>query len=315
MKEEFWLVLILSLPTENATVRMRAWRSLKGLGAAVIRDGVYLLPQRAQCSAEYERIAEEVITAGGSALYTQIREPDAADFVGLFDRTSDYLALERDINLLHQSLQAESVAEQIRAVRKLRKQHLHITAIDYFPRAAQAQSAAALVELEQAANRLSSPNEPVSMAGDIPRCAPADYQGKTWATRCRPWVDRLASAWLIGRFIDPQAQFIWLASPADCPTDALGFDFDGAVFTHIDQRVTFEVLIASFGLTDAALERIAALVHYLDIGGVQPPEALGVESILAGLRDSMSDDDQLLALSNTIFDSLFTQFKKANTHA
>src|SRR3546814_6533704 len=83
-------------------------------------------------------------------------------------------------------------------------------------------------------------------------------------------VDRLACAWLIHRFIDSQARFLWLESPALCPADALGFDFDGATFTHIEARVSFEVLLASFGLDQPGLRRIGALVHYLDVGGVQP---------------------------------------------
>lgn len=315
MQKDQWLVLILSLPTENATLRMRAWRTLKALGAAVIRDGVYVLPNLPQCNTDCERIAEEVNTGGGYALFTQLLEPDSGGFIDLFDRTNDYSALAQDINLLYQNLQAGAPAQQVRALRKLRKQHVQIAAIDYFPGIGQSQSALALAELEQAASRLSSPDEPAFAEGQVARCALTDYQNKTWATRRRPWVDRLASAWLISRFIDPKAKFMWLASPADCPADVIGFDFDGASFTHLDARVTFEVLIASFGLADAGLERMAALIHYLDVGGIQPPDAPGVENILAGLRDSVNDDDQLLALSNSIFDGLLTQYKKANNHA
>ena len=137
-----------------------------------------------------------------------------------------------------------------------------------------------------------------------------DYQGRLWATRQRLWVDRLACAWLIRRHIDPQAKLLWLATPADCPADALGFDFDGATFTHVGARVSFEVLLASFGLETPALQRFGALVHFLDVGGVQPPEAVGIESALAGLRDTILDDDQLLALASNIFDGLMASFEK-----
>lgn len=123
-------------------------------------------------------------------------------------------------------------------------------------------------------------------------------------------MDRLASAWLIRRFIDPKATLLWLASPGDCPPDALGFDFDGATFTHVGARVSFEVLLASFGLETAALQRFGALVHFLDVGGVQPPEAAGIESALAGLRDTITDDDPLLALAGNIFDGLLASFEK-----
>jgi hypothetical protein len=97
----------------------------------------------------------------------------------------------------------------------------------------------------------------------------------------------MASAWLIRRFIDRKAKFLWLDEAKRCPKRALGFDFDGATFTHVGGRVTFEVLAASFGLdADPALARIAAIVHFLDVGGVPVAEAPGIEAVLAGLRAS-----------------------------
>jgi len=103
----------------------------------------------------------------------------------------------------------------------------------------------------------------------------------------------LASAWLIKRFIDPQARILWLAQPADCPPDALGFDFHGAIFSHIGSRVTFEVLAASFGLQErAAVAQLGLLVVTTWMwGGVQPPEAAGIESVLNGMLESIQDDD------------------------
>ena len=155
-----------------------------------------------------------------------------------------------------------------------------------------------------------SPDEPRPINEAIGRLDLADYRGRIWATRQRPWVDRLASAWLIRRCIDPQAKLLWLMTPSDCPADALGFDFDGATFTHVGARVTFEVLLASFGLETPALQRFGALVHFLDVGGVQPPEAAGIEGALAGLRDTILNDDQLLALASNIFDGLLASFEK-----
>ena len=145
------------------------------------------------------------------------------------------------------------------------------------------------------------------------RCADpstAQYRNRVWATRRRPWVDRLASAWLIRRFIDPQARFLWLKSPADCPKRALGFDFDGATFTHSGAMVTFETLLASFGLQTPALLRLGVVVHALDAGGVIPPEAAGVERVLAGMRDAISDDDQLVLAAAGVFEGLLVAFEK-----
>jgi hypothetical protein len=180
---------------------------------------------------------------------------------------------------------------------------------DFFPGAARDQAHGALEDLARAANAVLSPDEPHAAAGRIQRVDPAKYQGRTWATRARPWADRLASAWLIKRFIDPRAKFLWLKSPKDCPKRAVGFDFDGAEFTHVRAKVTFEVLLASFGLDgDPALERIGALIHYLDVGGVPVPEAAGLEAVLRGARAASSDDDVLLAEAGRLFEYLYAHY-------
>jgi hypothetical protein len=137
------------------------------------------------------------------------------------------------------------------------------------------------------------------------------YQGQQWATRHQIWVDRVASAWLIRRFIDPDAQFLWLTTPQECPADAIGFDFDGSAFTHTGHHVTFEVFLASFGLTtDPALTRLGMLVHALDVGGVPVPEAAGFEAVLTGVRASCTDDDQILAAMLPVLDAFYAAFRQ-----
>lgn len=305
-----WLILIISLPTENATVRMRAWRALKQSGAAVLRDGVYLMPDRAACKALLETVAADVREGGGSAHVLRVQGDEKDDFAARFDRGDDYAAVLTELSAVRDGLAAQTVAAAIKQVRKLRKTFAGIVEIDFFPGGAQQQVDAAIQALEQETARMLAPDEPHARAGGIEALAMADFQGRTWATRQRPWVDRLACAWLIRRFIDPAARVLWLASPADCPDDALGFDFDGARFSHVGGRVSFEVLLASFGLGQPALTRLGRLVHYLDVGGVQPPEALGVESVLAGLRDSIDDDDALLGAASAVFDALLTRFER-----
>ncbi|RFC38794.1 MAG: hypothetical protein DID90_2727552590 [Candidatus Nitrotoga sp. LAW] len=310
-----WLLFITSLPTENATIRMRVWRALKASGAVVLRDGAYLMPDRTSCLDTLEAIAADVRAGEGTALVLRIEEPNGANFVNLFERSEDFAVLLADVAKTHDALFADNVQESLKQVRKLRKTFTSLAEIDFFPGEAQKQADAALQDLELATARALAPDEPHPIQGKIARLQVADYQGRIWATRRRPWVDRLASAWLIRRFIDPQAQLLWLESPTDCPVDALGFDFDGATFSHVNTRVTFEVLMVSFDLECPALKRLGALVHYLDIGGVQPPEAAGVESVLAGLREVIPDDDQLLASVSGVFDGLLTAFGKgAPTH-
>lgn len=305
-----WIALITSLPTENATARMRAWRSLKASGAAVLRDGVYLMPERPDCRATLSTVAAEIREAAGSALMTRLDEPDNGNFVALFDRSADFASLQGDILLADDGLNADSANEIQKQARKLRKAFVHLAAIDFFPGEAQKQVDESLRQLEQRTARALSPDEPHPVDQAIVRLNRQDYQGQLWATRQRPWVDRLACAWLIRRQIDPHAEICWLATPADCPAEALGFDFDGARFTHAGARVSFEVLLASFDLQTPALQRLGALVHFLDVGGIQPPEAAGIESVLAGLRDTIPDDDRLLAVASNIFDGLLTSFEK-----
>jgi len=183
----------------------------------------------------------------------------------------------------------------------------------FFPNQSQPQVTAALQELELRIARAQSPDEPQAVNQTIPRRVIADYQGKIWATRQHPWVDRLACAWLIKRYIDPQAHILWLTTPLDCPADALGFDFDGATFSHVGNAVSFEVLLTSFELMESGLQRLAALVHYLDVGGVQPAEAIGIESVLTGLRQTIHNDDQLLAAALHVFDGLLAAFENGES--
>ena len=306
-----WITLITSLPTENATARMRTWRALKASGAAVLRDGVYLMPERESCRATLEGLAADVMSTGGSALVMGVEPPKDTAFEDLFDRREDYAALLSDIAKARNDLSLDAAPDALKQTRKLRKTFAGVSDTDFFPGEARRQAEAALHELEVSASRLLSPDEPHAMDAAIATRKPADYLGRVWATRKRPWVDRLASAWLIRRFIDPKAKIAWLESPGDCPTEALGFDFDGATFSHVGARVTFEVLMASFGIESPSLIRMGGLVHFLDVGGIQPPEAGGIESVLAGLRETIHDDDQLLALASGVFDGLWATFEKA----
>lgn len=306
-----WLMLITTLPTENATLRQRAWRALKASGAAVLRDGVYLMPERESCRATFNGLAAEVREGGGSAHVLCVEEPEGDHFVGLFDRSHDFAALVSEVKAVQQRLTTDTVQDVMRQTRKLRKSFANIVATDFFPAEAQSQADASLRELELACSYIVSPDEPRVREGHIERMNAAEYQGRLWATRARPWVDRLASAWLIQRFIDPQARIKWLADPADCPPDALGFDFDGATFSHIGSRVTFEVLASSFDLQEqTAIAQLGLLVHYLDVGGIQPPEAAGIEGVLYGMRESIQDDDQLLEAATKVFDGLLISFNR-----
>jgi hypothetical protein len=306
-----WLVFIMSQPGKSPTPRIRLWRLLKGLGAAVLRDGVYLLPYRAPLQQALETQVQAVQTLGGAASLLAVAPLTDTEgyFRTLFDRSADYAALLGTLSHVRTTLAAMTEAQARRLLQQVRREYEAVVAIDYFPGPAQQQSAQAVAEAEAAVMQRFSPDEPQPLHAGLRQLERTAYRGKRWATRYQVWVDRVASAWLIRRFIDPDARFVWLPTPQDCPADAVGFDFDGAAFTHTGQRVTFEVLVASFALeTDPALVRLGMLVHALDVGGVPVPEAAGFEAILLGVRASCPDDDQVLAAMLPVLDALYSAF-------
>lgn len=307
-----WLLLIVSLPTNSATGRMRIWRALKTLGCGAMRDGAYLLPHNASHQQQLRDLSDETVREGGNAWLLTVHgqsEDENEAYRSLFDRNGDYAELLQAISQARKTLTGLTPQEITKSMRKLRRDYEAVRAIDYFPNDTSTQAEVVWMDFVNAADSILSPDEPHAVSAPIARRNVSDYQGRTWATRCRLWVDRIASAWLIRRFIDREARFLWLDSPDHCPADALGFDFDGAAFTHIGDRVSFEVLLASFGLEeDRGLFRLGAMVHVLDVGNGFVPEANGFEAMLAGARQRTVDDDQLLAEIGVVLDSLYAHF-------
>ena len=299
-----FLALCATLSGKQAAGRMRVWRALRSQGAATLRDGVYLLPAADAHASTFEEIAGLARSAGGTADIYRLHgrdEAQHASLLALFDRAGEYAVLVEAIHAADPS--------DTRLVRTLRRNFLALSAIDFFPHDARRQAEAALADLEARAS-----GEPRQAAGSIRPLQLAEYQGRIWATRQHLWIDRMASAWMIRRFIDRQAQFLWLDAPDRCPEHALGFDFDGAAFTHVEGLVTFEVLLRSFGLeADPALSRIAAIIHCLDMGGLPVAEAAGIEAVLAGARSRASSDDELLDEASRLFDHLHDHYLHTHT--
>ena len=308
MAETSWLALVASLPTSRSGARMRLWRATKAIGAVALRDGAYLLPDTPACHETFAGLAGDVRQSGGDAWLVRIAPLEAHEhhaWRSLFDRTGDYASLIDEARSA--ALDDLPPAQAARKMQALWRRHAQITQTDHFPGSAQAECAELLSRLQDAVNRRASPDEPhpAPTPQPVERLDTASFRGRIWATRARPWVDRLASAWLIRRRVDPDARFRWLGGPQDCRPGWIGFDFDGARFSHADGRVTFETLMLSFGLDgDAALRRVAELVHFLDVGGTPVREASGIEAALSGLRDHLHDDDTLLDAACAVFDGL-----------
>jgi hypothetical protein len=312
-KAEKWLLLVTNLPGQNQTLRMRIWRALKAAGAGLLRDGVYALPQTPESRKVFDEQAREIRAVAGSVHILHF-EADSTDqqnaLIALFDRTAEYRGSIARLEAWRKKLPKLSELEARKILAMIAREVTVTGATDLFPGKPQKQMHFALAQAETAMSARFSPDEPRPAHRKVPRRHLKDFQAKTWATREHMWIDRLCSAWLIRRFIDPKAKFVWLKRIQDKPKRVIGFDFDGAEFSHVDSKVTFEVLLSSFGLDgDSGLARLGTLVHFLDVGGIPVAEAAGLAAIISGARSLQADDDSLLLSVTPALDSLYHTYR------
>ena len=310
-----WLLLITNLPGRNAAVRMRSWRALKGAGAGLMRDGAYVLPSTGESRKVFEEQCAEIAAAGGMAHVVAFQASSTdqqTTLVALFDRTNEYADAMQRLEELKTRLAKMDELEARQELTGVAREVAAIAARDFFPGEPRKQMEGALADAETAINARFAPDEPSAARRKIAQRDRKEFSGRTWATREHLWIDRVASAWLIRRFIDPQARFLWLKRVKDCPKRAVGFDFNDAEFTHVGSKVTFEVLLASFDLErDPGLVRLGALVHHLDVGGIPVAEGPGLSTIMAGARTLQADDDALLTAMTPVLDALYAGYVSA----
>ena len=309
--------LVLSLPVRHSTVRMRVWRALKETGCGVLRDGVYVLPAGSAGDAVLAKMESQIVAAGGFAMTVELEIKSAEHLEQvrkLFDRSADYGALVRKVGVATNSMPRLGPRKAQTTIQRLQRSFDRLTQIDFFPDGAKMQAAEAISALKRSFQEAYPRGEPHPASKRLQQVNRKRYQRRLWATRKDLWVDRLASAWLIKRFIDGDARFVWIDRPRDRPKKAIGFDFDGAEFTHVDNRVTFEVLLASFGLdNDPALGAIGAAVHFLDIGGIPVADAKGLETLLRGAKDKARTDNAVLAEARRILDMFYSAYARRQT--
>ena len=307
-----WLLLVSTLPGQNGALRVSVWRTLKALGVGLLRDGVYVLPDRPDLATALQALERDVVGSGGTAYLLRIRgqsDDEDARLCALFDRSEEYEGLIASAHALVADVATRSEADARRAVRQLRRDATALEAIDFFGSRGLERLGRVLEKLDALVVSTFSPDEPRAVDALVERRERKDFQGRRWATRRRLWVDRVASAWLIRRFIDERPAFVWVDDTRRIGKGVIGFDFDGGAFTHIGRLTTFEVLALAFGLDDdRAVAKLGAMVHYLDVGGTPVPEAAGFEAILSGTRDRTADDDQLLNGMSPVLDSLYESF-------
>lgn len=310
------LALMTSLPTGNSTLRMRAWRALRSTGCGVLRDGVYVLPRGSPRAAALAEVESEIKAAGGFAMTVELNLTSSAQLEHvrkLFDRSVEYGALVARIHAAKASLPRFGKRKADTLVQRLRRSLEELLEIDFYPGPASLQAKDAMAALDREAQALRSPGEPHPARKKLRRLDFTKYRNRTWATRKDLWVDRLACVWLIKRFIDKSARFVWIDRPRERPKGAIGFDFDGAHFTHVDGRVTFEVLLTSFGLDgDPALASIGHAVHFLDVGGIPVADAKGLETMLRGIKSKTRGDDETVLEAGKVFDFFHAAYAQRN---
>lgn len=308
-----WLVIVALLPSEDPAVRMRLLRTLETLGAAALREGAYLMPDTPANRQAAERLAEYIGKNGGQAHVLNVAPGTPAReeaFRHLFDRAARYETLTKVIESLAVGFDQADPGAIARVLQKQRRELESIRGLDYFPSEARARAERALAHAEQAIQTRQFGPGQASAHSD----GAESLLGRTWVTRRPAWADRLASAWLIRRFIDPEASVRWLDTAQAPAADALSFGFQGARFASAPQRVTFRVLLAYARLeSNAALARIGTIVQFLESGGEKIPEAAGVEILLKGAQRRAIGEDELLAETEKTFDLLYEAYMESTT--
>ncbi len=316
MSQTRWLLLIVGLPSgASAQARVSTWRKLKKSGALGIRDSVYLLPSTGDATEMANWIAGEVRAVGGEAQIAHLTSITGLDDEALVERfnalrDADYTEIESELEPVVKKAKQSGDTSRLRAELRRAAQRLEeVARIDFF-KAPGGQRVRALVE--QARTLIESGERPPGALGhQSPPLDRASYQGRLWATRARPKVDRLASAWLIRHFIDPAARFGFLAEGEKPARDALTFDTFGGDFTHEGDDCTFEVLVRRFGLDSPGLATVAQVVHNADLNDEKfdRQEHTGLVAVIAGLIQNVSDDQALILAAYPLFSALKTAFE------
>lgn len=305
-----WLVTVTRLPTEDPAGRMRMLRTLESLGAAVMREGVYLLPDTQDNRHALDRLAQYVAQNAGMASVLRVdavEQAQQAELKRYFDRSARYDELTKNILSLRVGFGVSDASAIARVLHKQRRDFEAVAALDFFPNEARGRTEEALAQAEAEVRELLFPLQAGAAAhGAEP------LQRRTWATRRPLWADRLASAWLIRRFIDSEAKLVWLDKGVDCPEGTLSFGYEGARYANSEARVTFEQMLGQFGLAGhAALGRIGGIVHFLEVRGTPVAEAAGVQTLLQGAVRRAANDDELLREAEKTFDLLYEAYSDA----
>jgi len=315
-----WLLLIHQIPAKPAYLRVKIWRRLQGIGAIAVKNAVHALPMNEETQEDFEWLIREIVEGGGEAFVCEARLIDGLsdeEVRELFDRArdADYKEVVEAARTLAKQLRpkatSEAIAELRAQVARLRKRLAEIAAIDFFGAIGREAAESSLRDLEA---RLSEDDAVRNKATvDSDASAVGALRNRTWVTRQGVYVDRIASAWLIRRFIDPDARFKFVSGKGYRPADSeLRFDMYEAEFTHEGDKCTFEVLLERGALKEPALRAIAEIIHDIDLKDDKfgRTEVAGIRTLIEGISVATKDDSERIARGTEVFNNLYEYFKK-----
>jgi len=309
MKNSTWLLLLYGLPAKGNTARVTLWRKLKKYGAIQLKTSAYVLPDHPEHYERFQWLATEIRESGGEATLIRVSQIEGVgdqQIIQMFNeaRATEYKevsqACQAWLNGRTKGKETELAAEFGKQQRRFRE----IKEVDYF-------RSPAADDTQMILQRLEKVLTPKGRAASQPKLATKDFQGRAWLTRPRPGIDRAGSAWLVRRFIDAKAKFVFGTEPSKHPK-ALPFDMADVEFSHHGDDCTFQTLVKRFGIAGNAVHKMAEMVHDADLedGKFQRTECIGINAVLSGWARTKMSDGELLAKGIECFEGLYQQLQK-----
>jgi hypothetical protein len=315
-----WLLLIHQIPPKPDYLRVKIWRRLQRLGAVAVKNSVYVLPKSEQTQEDFQWVLREVIEAGGEASLCEARFLNGLsddEVMQLFRsaRDDDYQEIAHDLERISTALSkktkttdSENRKRLTIELERVHKRMAEVAAIDFFGASGKEGAERLIFALEARVEEGAPAGKAAKAKWQL-----QDLQGRTWVTRKGIHVDRIASAWLIRRFIDPQARFKFVPAKGYKPLpNELRFDMFEAEFTHERDCCTLEVMIERIALSEPALAAIAEIVHDIDLKDAKfrRPETAGIDRLIAGIAMAHKEDETRLARGGALFDDLYEYFRR-----
>jgi hypothetical protein len=299
-KKLTWLLLLLRLPATHQAERVAIWRKLKKSGAIQIQTSTYILPDEPARYESFQWLTQEIRAAGGDATLVRAREIEGLPnekLIELFNtaRAKEYATLRESLRASNHRRKTRNSPTVTDKLDRARKQFREIRQTDFFncPRAQDVEMLLRKMEGTQPGEAL------------VPKVATRDYRGRTWVTRPRPEIDRVGSAWLIRKFIDPKAKFVF-AKRIRANDRAVSFDMLDAEFSHHGEDCTFETLLKRFRIQDKIVHKIGEMIHDADLDDdkFERTECIGIDRVLKGWAKEGISDQEILRRGFQCFDAL-----------